>query len=132
MSVDVTQDFRGYLISSSSLTSLVPSADIRVGWSTMVDNFPCVIIQQSAGTDVGYLGYNQATAGTKVRRELVSLQIDIYSQTSKHNVDSIADVIVPIMISGGCRKVSDTDMFHDDLGTHRKTQIYSVTRFHDD
>jgi len=132
MSVEVMRDFRGYFISSTSLTTLVPAKDIRIGWSSTVDNFPCIILQQSAGSDVGYLGYNMATTGSKIRREVMTIQVDIYSRASKHNVDTIADVIVPIMISGGCRKDSDVDMYNDDIDVYRKTQIFSHIRYHDD
>jgi len=132
MSYDVTKDIRGYLISSSDVTSLVDTGNIRVGWSQQADEFPCIIIQQTGGTDVGYIGYNQTAAGSKVRLETVTLQLDIFSQTSRANVLDIADAVVPVMISGGCRKESDMDMYNDDIEVHRKVQTYTLNRFHDD
>jgi len=132
MSADIMTDFRGYFLSSSALTALVSSNRIRVGWSKVEDAFPCVILHQSYGGDIGYIGYNMAIAGSKVRKELATLQIDIYSKTSMKNVYDIADVIVPIMISGGCRKTGDIDMYLDDLGVYRKIQSYTISRLYDD
>lgn len=132
MSASVITDFRGYFISSSALTTLVPVKDIRIGWSTEKDTFPCVILQQSDGSDIGLLGYNQSPAGTKVRKEIVTLQIDVYSRSNMKNVYDIFDVIVPIMISGSCRKNSDLDMFQEELGIFRKTQTYTLSKIFDD
>jgi len=132
MSISVNTNFRGYLISSSSVTSLVSSNNIKIGWTVQDDEFPCIIIHQDGGEDVGFLGYNKSSAGSKTRREKVSLQIDIYSQTSQYEVDQIADAIVPIMISGGCRKISDMNLFNDEIDVWRKTQIYEMYQFHDD
>lgn len=132
MTVGAVKQIRGYLISSSSVTNLVTSNDIKVGWTKTVDSFPCIIITQSSGMDYGYLGYKTATAGSKIRREDVSIQVDIYSQDSKLNVDEIADEVEKVLISGTCRKSSDVDMYNDELNLYRKVQSYSFTKFHDD
>jgi len=132
MSLDALLTVRNKLISSSDLTALVPASQIKVGWQKTIDSFPCIIINQAAGNDVGYLGYAASPSGNKVRREQVTVQIDIYSRKSRQNVFEIADEIVPLMISLGSSKDSDVDDFNDDLSVYRKIQTYTFFKFHDD
>jgi hypothetical protein len=132
MSYTVTKNIRDYLVSSSSVTSLVDTGNIRVAWGDLPDSFPCIIIQQVGGSDVGYLGYNTTAAGYKIRREEATLQLDIYSTTSRTEVLNIADAVVPVMISGGCRKTTDIDVYNDSVEAHRKIQTYILSQFHDD
>jgi hypothetical protein len=132
MSLDVTRKIRGYLISSSSVTTYVNSSDIKVGWVKTEDSFPCITINQVTGIDYGYLGYGTSAAGSKMRREEVNLQIDIYSKTSRLETLQIADAVVKVLVSGTCRKVSDNEMYDDDLGIYRKIQTYNRIMFHDD
>jgi hypothetical protein len=132
MSLDTTRLIRGYLVSTAAITSLVPSSDIRVGWLRTVDQFPCITITQVAGGDVGYLGYNTSVVGSQLRRETATIQVDIYSKSSRLQTLQIADEIVPVMISGGCRKDSDVEDYNDELGIYRKIQTYSITQHYDD
>lgn len=132
MSLDITRLIRGYLISSSSVTSLVPASDIKVSWIKIEDNFPCITINQVSGSDYGYLGYSTMPAGSKLRREEVSFQVDIYSKAGRLETIQIADEIVKVLISGTCRKVSDNEMYDDETNLYRKIQTYSRTYFHDD
>jgi len=133
MSSDAMMDIRSYLVSSSTVTSLVPKKDITVGWRKTIDNFPCVIINQVSGTDKGYLGYRTSPAGNRIREEVFLFSIDIYSRTSRKQTYSIADAIVPLMIvSGACKKLSDSDLYDDNLSVYRKLQTYTYTRFHQD
>ena len=132
MSLNVLRRIRGYLVSSSTVGTYVTDDNIKVGWPKTVDSFPCVLIVQSAGTDYGFLGYKTASAGSKIRREDCSYQIDIFSKNSRLETYQIADAIVKEMISGCCRKVSDMDDYDDELGIYRKVQTYSCNEFHDD
>jgi len=132
MSLNFIKQVRGYLISSSYITAIVPSTDIRVGWIKSADSFPCITINQVTGSDVGYLGYNTSTAGSKLRKEETSVQLDIFSQTSRLQTIQIADLIVPLMISGGCRKESDIDDYISEFNTYRKIQTYTCIRHFDD
>jgi len=132
MSYTVTKNIRDYLCSSSAVTSLVSTSNIRVGWPDQLDSFPCIIIEQVGGSDVGYLGYNSSTVGSRVRRENSTLQLDIYSQTSRKNVLDIADAVVPVMISGGCRKTIDVESYNNEIEAHRKIQTYMLYHVHDD
>lgn len=132
MSVTAMTEIQSNLINSSSLTALVASSNIKIGWVKELDSFPCIILQQSTGVDWGYLGYNTSAAGSKTRREQFTIQVDIYSRTTSKNVTEIADIIVPIMISSGCRKNVDTDDYNDELSVHRKLQTYTLTKFHSD
>jgi len=98
-----------------------------------VDKFPCIIINQVAGSDYGYLGYKTATAGTRIRRESVTFQVDILSRTSRKELYSVADAVVPLfMISGNYRKDSEIDTYDDGLSAYRKIQTYTKTIMHDD
>jgi len=132
MSLDVTRKIRGYLVSSSTVTGYVPARKIKAGWPRTLDEFPCVIISQTSGGDYGYLGYGTADAGSKTRRELVNIQIDIYSKNNRLETMQIADEIVKELISGNCRKQSDNESYNDELGIYRKIQTYSYTQFHND
>jgi len=132
MSLTALTDIRKYIISSSAITSLVPINKVKVGWTKFKDDFPCIILNQTSGTDYGYLGYGTSTAGSKLRREEFNIQIDIMSKTSRLETIQIADEVVKVLISGTCRKESDNDMYDDELGIYRKTQNYSYTKFHED
>jgi len=132
MSLDITRRLRGYLISSSSVTAYVPARKIKVGWPRSLDEFPCVILTQTSGTDLGYLGYRTATAGSKLRKETSNIQVDIYSKNSRLETIQIADEIVKVLISGNFTKGTDVEYYNDDVGVYRKMQSYSYTQFHDD
>ena len=132
MSLDVTRKIRGYLVSSSTVTGYVPARKIKAGWPRTLDEFPCIIISQTGGGDYGYLGYGTAEAGSKIRRESVNIQIDIYSKNNRLETIQIADEVVKELISGNCRKQSDNESYNDELGIYRKIQNYSYTQFHDD
>lgn len=121
------------MCSSSAVTALVPKSNIRVGWPREIKSFPCILITQIAGSDIGYLGYRSAVAGSRVRKELITFQIDIYSKNTRKDTYDISDVISPLlMVSGGCRKDRDVDMYNDELMTYWKSQAYTFMIFHDD
>jgi len=75
MSLDVTRLIKGYLASSSTVTSYVGSNNIKAGWPRTIDDFPCIIISQVAGSDYGYLGYGTSSAGSKLRRETLLMNV---------------------------------------------------------
>ena len=131
MSSDALTNIRGFLVSSTSVTSLVPKKDITVGWRKTIDNFPCIVINQVSGIDKGYLGYG--LAGNRTRQETFVFSLDIYSRTNRKQTYSIADAIVPLMIaSGSCKKVGDIDIYDDALSVYRKSQTYTYTLIHND
>ena len=126
------REIGGYLRSCSAVTDTVPKSEIRFGWPDELEKFPCIIITQVGGSDIGYLGYQSSAAGSRVRREELTFQLDIISRTRKQTYD-LADTIVPMMIaSGACRKDSDLDDFDDARRIYRKIQTYSRTIFSDD
>ena len=133
MSLDGIRDIRGYLCSASAITNQVPRSSIKIGWPRELDQFPCVLITQVAGTDVGLLGYKRTSLGSRQRREYIVFNIDIFSRDSRRETYSIADEITPIMIaSGACRKTSDVDLYDDNLGVYRKLQSYAFFKHHND
>ncbi len=131
MSLSAITDIRKFLLSSTTITNIVSKNDINIGWIKKEDNFPCITINQATGTDVGYLGYNTAAAGSQMRRETSTVQIDIYGNTRLQTLQ-IADAVVPRMISGGCRKDADIDDYLDEYGKYRKIQTYTMTKVFDD
>lgn len=133
MSTTAFRDIRGYLCSTSAITDLVSKSNIKIGWPQELDSFPCILITQTGGMDVGSLGYKTAPAGSKFRREEITFQLDIFSTASRKETYTIADALVPIMIaSGGCRKISDVDSHDDEKNVYRKLQSYTLLMFHDD
>jgi len=129
MSYLATLSIRNILIASSALTSQVSTSNIKSGWPKELDSFPSILISQSSGTDTGFLGYRVGG----LRREEVSIQVDIFSRDTRKEVLDIGDTIVPIIISSmSAKKTSDTDMYDTSLNVYRKTQIYSFTMEHDD
>ena len=122
----------GYLRSCSAVTDTVAKSEIRYGWPDELEHFPTIIITQVGGTDTGYLGYQSTAAGSRMRREEFSFQLDIISRSRKQTYD-LADTIVPMMIaSGACRKDTDIDDFDDTRKIYRKIQTFSMTIHHDD
>ena len=122
----------GYLRSCSAVTGTVPQTEIRFGWPDEIEKFPCIILTQVAGSDTGYLGYKSSPAGSRMRKELFTFQMDIISRSRKQTYD-LADTITPMLIaSGGCRKDSDMDDFDDSRHIYRKIHTYSMTIHHDD
>src|SRR4030042_6073888 len=99
MSLDIFRQIKGYLVSSSTVTAYVPTRKIKSGWPRTLDEFPCIILSQATGSDLGYFGYGSADAGSKLRREEASIQVDIYSKNSRFETMQIADEIVKVLIS---------------------------------
>lgn len=133
MSLETANQIRGYLNSSTAVTSIIPKGNILYGWPKIVDKFPCIIINQIAGSDYGYLGYKSATVGTRIRRETVTFQVDILSKTSRRELYNVADAVVPLfMVSGNYRKDSEIDTYDDGLSAYRKIQTFTKTVMHDD
>jgi len=133
MSRELASDIRSYLCSSTAVLSKVPKGNILFGWPKLVEKFPCIIINQVAGSDMGYLGYKSATKGTRIRKETVTFQVDILSRTSRQDLYDVADAVVPLfMVSGNYRKDSEIDTYDDNLSAFRKIQTFTKTTFHDD
>jgi hypothetical protein len=131
--LNTATELRGYLCSSVSVTNIVPKGNILYGWPKVIDKLPCIIINQIAGSDYGYLGYKVATKGTRIRRETVTFQVDILSKTSRRELYNVADAVVPLfMVSGNYRKDSEIDTYDDNLSAYRKIQTFTKTIFHND
>ena len=132
MSVDSTRMIYGWFVSSSTITSLINSSDIHMGFPKIKDNYPCISITQAGGTEVGRLGYGTATAGSKMRETIPTYQIDIWSKQGFYQVDQIGDEVSKVMISGACRKNSDNHGYDDETGLYRKIMSFTFTQFFDD
>jgi len=132
MSSGAFRDIRGFLCSSTNVTTLVPKSSIIVGWPRVLDRTPSILITQVAGHDYGYLGYKKSDPGSRLRREEVTFQLDIVTDNRRDGY-IIENEITPLLIaSGACRKVSDVDGFDDEANVNRKQVSYLYTKFHDD
>jgi len=107
------------LSNDSTLSSL---ANINVGWNLENIEYPCINIIQAGGSEVGRLGYQS----DNIVSEMFSIQLDIYSRSSIMEAYQIYDVINDIMISSGYQKTTDSDMYDDELNTHRKVTRWSI------
>jgi len=124
---------RDLLINNSDITNIVPSTNIQVGWQHEIKNFPSIILYQTGGSEFGYLGYNTAPSGQKIRRELMNLKVDIISNTSRYQTLQVSDLVTKTMISGlGARKISDYDDFSDSIKAYLKSLTFMYTVFHED
>jgi len=132
MTLESTRTIRGFLCSSTAVLSHVSKSNIKVGWPKTLENFPSILITQAGGIEYGLLGYRTATAGSRLRREESTIQIDIYGNSRLQTLQ-IGDAITPVLIaSGGCRKVVDSDLFDDEKNVYRKLQTYEYTKYYDD
>jgi len=126
MSFQESNRIRGHLCSSSAVTTYVPKGNITFAWPQGKNKLPCIIINQIGGSDIGYLGYKSATAGSRNRKSTETYQIDILSDTSKVDTVFIGDEITPLlMVSGNYRKDSDVDTYDDNLSAYRKVQTFT-------
>jgi len=132
MSLASLKQIRGFLISSDSILTLVPSENIQTAWIRTEDKYPCITIIQVGGSDIGSLGFKTSPAGSKLRTERPRYQVDIYSQISRLETLQIADEVTKTLISGGCTKDSDIEDMDDEKNVYRKIQTYSFIKFHDD
>ena len=132
MSVSVIREIYGWMASSSAITTLVPKSDIHISYPKLTDNFPCISIIQSAGSDYGYLGYGTSAAGSKLRREEPTIQIDVWSKIGFYQTDQAADEITKVMISGTCRKNSDNNDYNNETSLYRKIMSFTYTKFFED
>ena len=133
MSRNTANELRGIICSSTAVLSKIPKGNILFGWPKTEFKFPCIIINQVAGSDMGYLGYKSATKGTRIRKETVTFQIDILSRTSRQDLYDVADAVVPLfMVSGNYRKDSEIDTYDDNLSAFRKIQTFTKTHLVND
>jgi hypothetical protein len=117
MSYQILKDLYDAIKGDSSITALVTAGNIKVGWQNEFATYPAISIIQVGGNAVGRLGYKHASGQID---ENYGTQIEIYSQKSlKENYD-ILDPLSKTMISANYEKLSDVDMWDDDLSAHRK------------
>ena len=124
MSYNALKECRDALISDSTLTSLVPASNINVGWLKTDASFPCITITQAAGTDIGQLGRNSASSGSKLDREIILLQLNIYSRDSISNVYKIRDAIKKVMMSQSYTQTVDRDGWEEPIKSYSKTTVW--------
>jgi len=121
---------RNILVSDNDITSIVDTSNIKVGFSVEPDAYPCVTLSQIGGESYGFLGYKNASIGSRNRGDSWLMQVDIYSRDSVAQVQLIADEIEKAFhISGsGYRKVGDVDGFEEGLKAYHKVQTWSCLR----
>ena len=82
MSYAAYSSTRKLLVDDSDITSYIPAAYIRVGFPNDELYVPSISIHQTGGDSWGYTGYNTATAGSRLRRENTTFQINIFHRWS--------------------------------------------------
>lgn len=118
MSYTLIKELYDSLYTDTSLTGLVSSGNIKIGWQNTIASYPCISIIRIGGNATGRLGFNTNISGQI--KENFGVQIDIYSRNSlKENYD-ICDLIKTNLISIGYGKLSDSDEWDDTLSAHRK------------
>ena len=133
MTLDEIVALRNALIGDATLTSMVSEENIRVGWVSIVNSFPSIIITQVGGIAKGMLGYSASTTGNKLRRNEGTIQFDILSTTSRAETLQIADRIEKIFLDGisdfqSFTKTSDMDMYDEEAKVYRKIQVWKYIR----
>jgi len=132
MTLESVRTIRGFLCSSTAVSAYVSKSDIKVGWPKTLESFPSILLTQAGGMEYGLLGYGAAVAGSRVRREECTIQIDIFGDSRLQTLQ-IGDAITKVLIlSGSCRKTVDSDLFDDEKNVYRKLQTYSYTKYYDD
>jgi len=126
MSLQEAINIKSYLCSSASIISYVPKGNIQFAWPKTTDKLPCIIINQVAGSDVGYLGYKTSVAGSRNRRSTETYQIDVLSAVGRKDTMDVGDAIIPLlMVSGNYRKDSEIDTYDDGLSAYRKIMTFT-------
>ena len=129
MTVSDVDNLISTLRNDATLTSMVPSSDIKVGWVSKVENFPCIIVTLVGGTAKGRLGYNTATSGEKLRTDTGTFQIDVYTtdegggaRKAGEICDRIEKVLLPNITGiSGLNKTSDVMMYDDEQHVWRRS-----------
>lgn len=122
MTYQTMKDLYDTLRNNSSITTIVPSGNISVGWNTELIDFPNLSIKQNGGDAVGRLGYSGLSGNID---ETFNVQIDVYSDSSTLETYNIINELDNVMISSGYRKTSDNDMYDDELDIYRKVTRWS-------
>ena len=118
---------RNLLVNSSEVTNLVPAKNITVGFTQEPISYPCISITKVAGSDLGYLGYSTSAAGSKMRKSSNSVQIDIYNRDSLLSSQIIGRAVTQTLLDGlSCKKVSEVDIYEENLKAYRKIQTWDV------
>jgi len=134
MSLEADIELRNLLISDDELTSKVKPENIIVGWTKAPTEYPCIVIVQTGGEDIGMLGYGTAAEGSKPWRERITWQINIYSTNSRKETLEIADRIREILFAsdGVYWKTSDVDTYEANLHAYRKIITWTRIRLDND
>lgn len=131
MSAASNQALYDILTTDADIIALVPVAKVSMGvQKAKPTTFPCIIVTQIGGSDVGYIGYGSAPSGSKFGMERLSYQIDIYNQTvPKTNLTILDAMKVPLM-RNGYHKTSDNDIWDDAFNAYRKITRWDVITDH--
>jgi len=117
---------RKLLVDSSDITSYIPSNYIRVGFPNDELYVPSITIHQTGGDSWGYLGYNTASVGEKLKRENSTFQINIFNNWSIVSSQRISDYISKALLNGiGYRRVSQSDDYNNEIKSYVNTQIWT-------
>ena len=128
------------LKSDATLTSMVSANDIKVGWVSTVENFPCIVITLISENAVGRIGYKSSSSGNKLRYDTGTFQIDVYVQNEDGGArkagqicDRIEKLLLP-SITGidAMSKSGDVMMYDDEMNVWRRSMRWDYKVIHAD
>lgn len=124
---------RNLLVNDSTITSYIPAAYIRVGYTTDTLVSPSITIHQAGGNTWGYLGYGTTSAGSRIRGEVSTIQIDVFHTWNLLSSQRIGDAIDKALIfNGWYRKINDRDEYLEELDCYNKSQLWTYRQNVDD
>ena len=129
--LDEVKILRNELIADTDLIAIVPASDVKVGWKQQFKSFPCVVISQAGGNAVGLIGVGTGAVGTRVAKESIVFQIDIYSRTSRRQTLEICKIISRTMLVMGYAKGADRDDWSTELESYTKTTTWKINSVYD-
>lgn len=129
--LEAVKDLRIELIADVDLIAIVPASDVKIGWKQEFKSFPCVVISQAGGNAVGLIGVATSSVGSRVAKESIIFQIDIYSRTSRRQTLEICGIISKTMLTMGYAKGADRDDWSTELESYVKTTTWKTNGVYD-
>lgn len=129
--LDAIRDLRNALVADADLVAIVSASDVKPGWKQDFKSFPCIIISQAGGNAVGLVGVAKSPVGSRVAKESIIFQIDIYSRKGVRQTLEICKIISKTMLVMGYAKGADRDDWAIELEAYRKTTTWKINDVYD-
>lgn len=106
------------------------SSNIKVSYPKTEDSYPCITFSQVAGTDVGMMGRDNSSYGSKDSTCTIAFRFDAYSRNSLLDCIEILERVGQILLSHNFEKLSDVDGYVEDLEAYNKMTIWRKQYIH--